>query len=219
LASRRHGSHHAPDTPFLPVLRPPASCGWPQGAWCVRVPGNPREFRRPEGAGLIHGESALVTSSVLPRSVLSAVIAQRAPRRDPEGFPAAGRDGGNPRESTQKWSGAGRWICTRYCAREPLTVSGSRTEPAGGHKLERVCDLRFFIVRLTRPPRLVVGVDARRSPEQRWTGRIPRGFSVGFGHELLGCPTCPGGRAKTVGRIPASARRGVAAGHSVLWSA
>jgi hypothetical protein len=147
LASRRHGSHHAPDTPFLPVLRPPASCGWPQGAWCVRVPGNPREFRRPEGAGLIHGESALVTSSVLPRSVLSAVIAQRAPRRDPEGFPAAGRDGGNPRESTQKWSGAGRWICTRYCAREPLTQSGSRTEPAGGYNLERVCDLRFFVVR------------------------------------------------------------------------
>jgi hypothetical protein len=145
LASRRHGSHHAPDTPFLPVLRPPASCGWPQGAWCVRVPGNPREFRRPEGAGLIHGESALVTSSVLPRSVLSAVIAQRAPRRDPEGFPAAGRDGGNPRESTQKWSGAGRWICTRYCAREPLTVSGSRTEPAGDHKLERVSDLRFCV--------------------------------------------------------------------------
>lgn len=147
MASRRRGSHRVPDAPFLPVLRPPASCGWPRGAGCVRVPGNPREFRRPEGADLIHGEFAQFTSSVLPRSVLSAVIAQRAPRRDPEACPAAVGDSGNPRESTQKWSGASRWICTRYCTREPLTGSGSRTEPTGGHKLERVCDLRFFVVR------------------------------------------------------------------------
>ncbi len=108
---------------------------------------NPREFRRPEGADLIHGESALVTSSVLPRSVLSVAIAQRAPGRDSKVLPAAGRDSGNPRESTQKWSGASRWIYTWYCTREPLTASGSRTEPAGGYKLERVCDLRFFVVR------------------------------------------------------------------------
>ena len=33
------------------------------------------------------------------------------------------------------------------CDRYPHTVSGSRTAQTGGHKLERVCDLRFFAFR------------------------------------------------------------------------
>ena len=36
------------------------------------------------------------------------------------------------------------------CDRYPHTASGSRTARTGGHKLERVCDLRFFVVRSGR---------------------------------------------------------------------
>lgn len=142
--SRRRESHLAPDVSPLSTLRSPAACGWPH---CVRVPGNPREFRRPEGAELVHGEFALVTPSASPCSGWIVVIAQRGPGRDLEMLPAADGHSGNPRESTQKWSGAGRWIHTWCCTRGPLTVSGSRTERTGDHELERVPDLRFCVVR------------------------------------------------------------------------
>ncbi len=50
------------------------------------------------------------------------------------------------REFSPERSGTCVRICDLTCVRDPLTMSGSLTEPAGGHKLDRVCDLRFFVV-------------------------------------------------------------------------
>ncbi len=91
-------------------------------------------------------------------------IAQRVTRSGSTMALSLDHDGGNHREFAEKRSGVLQWIHPVSWLRRPHTVSGSRTEPAGGHKLERVCDLRFFVVRLTRPSRLAVGGVAWRSP-------------------------------------------------------
>lgn len=133
------------------------------GVFVVRV--NPREYRRSKISESVDGESELFMLAVNTDCRRSVIIAQREPGSDLEVFPTAGGDRGNPREFWEKRSGESGSIHPVSWQCRPHTVSGSRTAPAGGHKLEGVCDLRFFAVWLTCPSRLAVGGVARRSPD------------------------------------------------------
>jgi len=111
------------------------------GVFVVRV--NPREYRRSKISESVDGESELFMLAVNTDCRRSVIIAQREPGSDLEVFPTAGGDRGNPREFWEKRSGESGSIHPVSWQCRPHTASGSRTEPAGGHKLERVCDLRF----------------------------------------------------------------------------
>lgn len=115
------------------------------GVFVVRV--NPRECRRSNISESVDGESELFMLAVNTDCRRSVIIAQREPGSDLEVFPAAGGDSGNPREFWEKRSGESGNIHPVSWQCRPHTVSGSRTARTGGHKLEKVCDLRFFVVR------------------------------------------------------------------------
>lgn len=137
---------------------------------------NPREFRGAEREGRAHLASVACPGWDRRSKGRGMRIAQRVTKSGSAMALSLDRDGGNPREFAEKRSGVLQWIHPVSWLRRPHTVSGSRTEPAGGYKLERVCDLRFFVVRMSGPLRLSVGGVARRSPEQWWAGRFSRGF-------------------------------------------
>jgi len=114
------------------------------GVFVVRV--NPREYRRSKISESVDGESELFMLAVNTDCRRSVIIAQRELGSDLAVFPTAGGDRGNPREFWEKRSGKSGKIHPVSWQCRPHTASGSRTELAGGHKLERVCDLRFFVV-------------------------------------------------------------------------
>lgn len=132
------------------------------GVFVVRV--NPREYRRSKISESVDGQSELFMLAVNTDCRRSVIIAQRELGSDLEVFPTAGGDSGNPREFWEKRSGESGNIHPVSCHCRPHTVSGSRTAQTGGHKLERVCDLRFLVARRSGGVKIGSGGVARRSP-------------------------------------------------------
>lgn len=135
------------------------------GVFVVRV--NPREYRRSKISESVDGESELFMLAVNTDCRRSVIIAQRELGSDLAVFPTAGGDRGNPREFWEKRSGESGNIHPVSWQCRPHTASGSRIAPTGGHKLERGCDLRFFVFRGRGGAGTDSGGVVGRSPEMR----------------------------------------------------